>query len=186
VDTLTALWLPILVSAVLAFVASSLIWNVLGAHKWHVRGLPDEAAAREALSKQGLSPGQYTIPYVSNPAAMKEPATREKLEKGPVGLLVIRKPGLPNMGQFLGAWFAYLLAVSYLVALVCGQTIHRGAPFLHVFSVAGAVAVAAYSFGQIPNAIWWGRPWRSALKEFGDGIVYAILTAASFAWLWPK
>ena len=56
-ETLAGLWLPIVVSAVLVFVASSLIWNVLGAHKWHIKGLPDEAAAREALGKQGLAPG---------------------------------------------------------------------------------------------------------------------------------
>jgi len=55
-----------------------------------------------------------------------------------------------------------------------------------VFRVAGSVALAAYSFGQIPFAIWWGRPWKSALKEFADGIVYAILTAGSFGWLWPR
>jgi len=185
VDTLIGLWLPIVVSAVLVFVASSLIWNVLGAHKWHIKGLPDEAAAREALSKQGVAPGMYSIPYCPNPAAMKDPAFKEKLEKGPVGVLVIRKPGLPSMAQFLGAWFAFLLFVSYVVAFVCGQTLGSGAPYRLVFRVAGATAFAAYSFGQVPNAIWWGRPWKSALKEFADGIVYALLTAGCFGWLWP-
>jgi hypothetical protein len=186
VETLAGLWMPIVASAVLVFVASSLIWNVLGAHKWHVKGLPDEAGAREAIGKQDLSPGQYAVPYSSGPAAMRDPAFKKKLEKGPVAVLVIRKPGLPNMAEFLGGWFAYLLCVSYVVAFVCGQTLSRGTPYLLVFRVAGAVAFAAYSFGQIPNAIWWGRPWKSALKEFGDGIVYALLTAGCFGWLWPR
>jgi hypothetical protein len=185
VETLAGLWLPIVVSAVLVFVASSLIWNVLGAHKWHIKGLPDEAATRELLSRQGVGPGQYSIPYCPDPAAMKDPAFREKLEKGPVAVLVIRKAGQPNMGAFLGSWFAFLLFVSCVVAHVCGAALDRGAPYLLVFRVAGAVALAAYSFGQIPNAIWWGRPWKSALKEFADGIVYALLTAGTFGWLWP-
>ena len=143
-DTLAGLWAPIVASAVLVFVASSLIWNVLGAHKWHVKGLPDEPGAREALDKQRLA------------------------------------------AESLGAWFAYLLFVSYVVAFVCGQTLSRGTPYMVVFRVAGAVALAAYSFGQIPTAIWWGRPWKSALKEFGDGVVYALLTAGCFGWLWPE
>jgi len=185
-ETLVALWVPILLSAVLVFVASSLIWNVLGAHKWHVRGVPDEADARQALGRQGLSPGQYAIPYSPDPAAMKDPAFMEKLEKGPVALLIVRRSGRPQMGRFLGAWFAYLLAVSAFVALVTGQALPAGAPYMAVFRVAGSVALAAYSFGQIPFAIWWGRPWKSALKEFADGIVYAILTAGSFGWLWPR
>jgi len=184
-ETLVGLWLPIVVSAVLVFVASSLIWNVLGAHKWHIKGLPDEAAARESLAKQALAPGQYSIPYCPDPAMMKEPAFKEKMEKGPVAVLIVRKPGMPNMGQFLGAWFAYLLLVSYAVAFVCGQTLSRSTPFMLVFRVAGAVALAGYSFAQIPNAIWWGRPWKSALKEFADGIVYALLTGGTFGWLWP-
>ena len=85
-ETLAGLWLPIVVSSVLVFVASSLIWNVLGAHKWHIKGLPDEAGAREALSKQALAPGMYTIPYSASPAAMKDPAFQEKLAKGPVAV----------------------------------------------------------------------------------------------------
>ena len=185
-DTLAALWLPIVLSAVLVFVASSVIWNALGAHKWHIKGLPDEAGAREALGKQGLSPGQYAIPYTADPRGMKDPAFVEKLEKGPVAFLVVRRSGAPNMGRFLSAWFVYLLVVSAFVAFVCGQTLPFGKEYMRVFRVAGAVAVAAYSFGLIPNAIWWGRPWKSAWKEFADGVVYALITAGCFGWLWPR
>lgn len=185
-ETLSAHWLPILLSAVLAFIASSLIWNVLGAHKWHIQGMPDEAAAREALGKQGLKPGQYAIPYSASSSAMKDPAFMEKLVKGPVAIVVVRAAGAPNMAQFLGAWFVYLLFVSAFVAFVCAQTLPFGASYLRVFRIAGAVAFAGYSFGQIPNAIWWGRPWKSAFKEFADGLVYALLTAGCFGWLWPR
>jgi hypothetical protein len=184
VETLAGLWLPIVVSAVVVFVASSLIWTVLGADRWHVRRLADEEAVREALLKQGVAPGLYSIPYGTD-RDRKEAAFREKLAKGPVAVLTVRRPGLPNMGAFLGGWFLYLLLVSYVVALVCGQTLARGTPYGHVFRVAGAVAFAAYSLGHIPDAIWWGRPWRSALKEVADGVVYAILAAGVFGWLWP-
>lgn len=171
-------------SAVLVFVASSLIWTVLGADKWHVRRLPDEEGVREVLLKQSVAPGLYSVPYGSD-RDRKEAAFREKLEKGPVAVLTVRRPGLPNMGSFLGGWFLYLLLVSYVVALVCGQTLARGTPLGQVLRVAGGVAFAAYSLGQFPNAIWWGRPWKSALKEVGDGLVYALLTGATFGWLWP-
>jgi hypothetical protein len=184
VETLTGLWLPIVVSAVLVFVASSLIWTVLGADKWHVRRLADEEAVREALLKQGVAPGMYIVPYATE-RERKEPAVKEKLEKGPVAVLTVRKPGLPNMASFLGGWFVFLLVVSYVVALVCGQTLARGTTFGLVFRVAAAVAFAGYSLGQVPNAIWWGRPWKSALKEVADGIVYALLTGVTFGWLWP-
>ena len=59
-DTLTGLWLPIVVSAVLVFVASSLIWNVLGAHKFHIRGLPDEAGRARGARRSRRSPRAST------------------------------------------------------------------------------------------------------------------------------
>jgi hypothetical protein len=185
-DTLSGLWIPILLSAVLVFVASSAIWNLLGAHKWHIKALADEPATLAAIGKQGMAPGQYSFPYVADPKAMKEPAFQEKLKKGPVGLLILRAPGPVNMGKFLGQWFVYLLFVSTLVALVCGQVLYTGEEYMRVFTIAGAVAFAAYSLGSIPSAIWWGRPWKSALKELVDGILYALLTAGTFGWLWPR
>ena len=42
-----------------------------------------------------------------------------------------------------------------------------------------------YSFGEIPNAVWRGQPWVVTVKYFVDGIVYALITAATFCWLWP-
>ena len=69
---------------------------------------------------------------------------------------------------------------------MCGQTLPRGEEPLLVFKVATAMAFAGYSFAQIPNAIWWGRPWKSAFKEVADGLVYALLTGGAFAWLWPR
>lgn len=185
-ETLGALWLPILLSAVLVFVASSLIWNVLGAHKWHIKPVPNEAALLEAMDKHGLAPGQYAFPYAAGSQAMKDPSFVEKLKKGPVGLLTLRPSGPPNLGKLLAQWFVYVLGVSTFVAFVCGQTLPFGAEYMRVFRIAGAVAFAGYSLAQIPSAIWWGRPWKSAGKEIVDGFIYGLLTAGTFGWLWPR
>ena len=69
-------------------------------------------------------------------------------------------------------WFAFLLLrVVRRRPGVPDRRWDRGAPYRLVFR-GGRVRrlFAAYSFGQIPNAIWWGRPWKSALKEFADGV----------------
>ena len=59
---LTALWLPILLSAVLVFIMSSLIHMVFKWHQADYLELPDEDAALDTLSKQKLPPGMYTLP----------------------------------------------------------------------------------------------------------------------------
>ena len=44
----------------------------------------------------------------------------------------------------------------------------------------------AYGAGPIPASIWMGKPWSVATKEVFDGLVYGLVTAGTFGWLWPR
>ena len=180
------LWLPILVATVLVFVASSVVWMVLPHHKSDARRLPDEAAAAETLGKQGLKPGFYRFPWANSMAEMKDPAFVEKINKGPVGILTVLPSGSFSMGRSLGLWAVYLVVVGIFVAYVTGRVLDPGAHYLQVFRVAGTVAFLAYSGAQLPDTIWWGKPLRVAIKEILDGLLYGLLTAGAFGWLWPR
>jgi len=180
------LWLPILVSTVLVFVASNLVWMVLPHHKSDARRLPDEAGAMDALGKQGLKPGLYRFPWASSMAEMKDPAFVEKLNQGPVALLTVIPSGPFNMGRSLGLWTGYLVVVGVSVAYVTGRVLGPGAHYLEVFRVAGTVAFLTYSGAHLPAAIWWGKPLGVAFKEILDGFLYGLLTAGAFGWLWPR
>lgn len=182
---LVDLWLPIVVATVLVFVASNLVWTVLPFHKGDSRRLPDEAATLDVLAKQGLAPGQYVFPWAGSMAEMKDPAHLKKLE-GPVGVLTIRPSGPVRMGKFLGCWALYCMVIGVFVAYLAGRTLDPGAHYLAVFRVAGTAAFLGYSGAQVPAAIWWGKPWGNAFREIGDGLVYALLTAGAFGWLWPR
>jgi hypothetical protein len=184
--TLDALWLPILVSTVLVFVASSLVWMVLPHHRSDVKGLPDEAPVMDAIAKQSLAPGLYRFPHVADQKAMAEPAFQEKLKKGPVGMLTVWPSGPFKMGKSMGQWITYVLVVSIIVAYVTGRTLGPGAHYLAVFRVAGTVAVLAYASAIVPNSIWWGKPWSVTWKEVIDGVAYGLLTAGAFGWLWKS
>ena len=65
------LWLPILVSAVVVFLASSVIWMVFKYHNKDYLKVNDEEAVRAALS--GTKPGFYLVPYCMDPAEFKDP-----------------------------------------------------------------------------------------------------------------
>jgi hypothetical protein len=117
---------------------------------------------------------------------MKEPAFLEKLKRGPVGLLTVMPKGEFPMGKTLALWALYCLAIGVLVAYVTGRTVAPDAHYLAVFRVAGTVAFLAYSGGHLPDAIWWGKPYLNAWKEVFDGLIYGLLTAGVFGWLWPR
>lgn len=184
--TLDQLWLPILAAVAFVFVWSNIVWMVLPHHKSDTRRLPDEVSVLEAVGKQGLRPGVYRYPWADSMKEMSEPAFVAKLEKGPVGMITVQPSGMFNMGKSMGAWIAYILVVTVTLAYVAGRSLGADAPYLAVFRLVGTVGFLAYSAANVPNAIWWAKPWSNVWKEVADGLVYALLTAGAFGWLWPR
>ena len=182
---LMALWLPILVAAVVVFAASSIMHMVLPYHKSDYKGLPDEEKTLAVLRSAGLQPGQYVFPYCKH-EDMKKPETQEKFKRGPVGIMYVRPNGEVRLGIFLGQWFVFCLVVGVFVAYLTGHTVDPGAHYLKVFRVAGTAAFLAYGLGNLSNGIWKGQPWGVTIKEAVDGLVYGLLTAGVFGWLWPR
>lgn len=183
---LGALWLPIVLSAILVFVVSSIIHMVLKYHNRDYRKLPNEDAVRAALRSGNPEPRQYIIPYCAEMKDMESPEMQQKFVEGPVGVLNLRRPGLPTMGPMLLQWFLFALAVSFFIAYLAAHTLAPGAPYLEVFRVVGAAGFLAYAAGQVPAAIWMGKPWSVAWKEVLDGLIYGLVTAGTFGWLWPR
>jgi hypothetical protein len=184
--SITALWLPILLSAVIVFIASSILHMVLPIHKSDYRKLPDEEKVMDALRSAGVTPGRaYVFPFCTH-KDMRSPEMVEKFKRGPIGILTPRPNGAPAMGKFLGQWFVYCIVVGIFVAYLTGRTRPAGTSYLEVFRVAGASAFLAYSVALIQDAIWKGEDWGVTLKHVLDGLIYALLTAGTFGWLWPK
>lgn len=182
--SLAQLWLPILLSAVFVFIVSSVVHMAL--KFWHApdyKGFSNEDEVAAAIRKGSAGAGLYLIPYCP-PETMKDPAVQQKFATGPVGKIALRTPGQMNIGAFLGQWFAFCLAVSIVCALIA-IVLPAGASRHVVFHTVGLSALMAYALGVIPDAIWRSHPWKSAFKHVIDGVVYGVVTGATFAWLWP-
>jgi hypothetical protein len=181
---LTALWLPIVLSAVIVFVASSIMHMVLPYHHGDYRQLPQEDKVVAALRAAGLTRGAYVFPFCTH-KEMKTPAAIEKYKQGPVGMMTVFPSGPPVMPKFLGLWFGYCLIIAFFVAYLTGRTVAPGTPYLAVFRVAGTAGFLGYGLGLLPNGIWRGQPWSTVLKDVFDGLIYGLLLAGTFGWLWP-
>lgn len=184
---LTELWLPIVLSAVGVFVASSIIHMVFQYHASDYQKLPNEEKALEAMGTWGLVPGSfYHFPHCASHKEMNTPEHIAKLNKGPIGLMTVFPTGRPNMGKYLGCWFLYCLAIGVFVAYVAGRTLAPGTAYLRVFQIAGTVAFLSYGMAHSHASIWEGRRWSTTFKYYLDGMIYALLTAGFFGWRWPK
>ena len=183
---LTALWLPIFVSAVIVFFASFIMHMVLAYHKSDYRKLPEEDRFTEALRSAGVTRGPaYFFPYFSFKDLKSAPVI-EKMKRGPVGLLTVLPSGPPAMGQNLVQWFLYCVAISIFAAYLSGRLLAPETAFLQVFRAISTVAFLGYGAAHAQESIWSGRSWVVTLKHLFDSVIYALLTAATFAWLWPK
>lgn len=183
---ITSLWLPIVLSAVLVFIASSVIHMALGYHANDLRQVPNESAVQDALRPFNLAPGDYGLPKPASASAMSEPAFVERMTKGPVAFITVAPSGPPAMGTNLALWFVYSLVVSACAAYVAGRALGPGATYLHVFRFAGTSAFFCYAMALPQNSIWWRRNWSMTLKTMFDGLVYSGLVAGTFGWLWPR
>ena len=184
--SLGALWLPVLLSAVFVFVVSAIIHMVLKYHNTDVRQLANEDAVRAAMRAGNPAPGMYVTPYCRDMKDMEKPEIKQKFIEGPVAVVYVRAPGPASMGPALGQWFVFCLAVSFFVAYIAGHVLPAGTPYLSVFRVVGATAFLAYAAGDVPAAIWMGKPWGVVAKDVVDGLVYGMVTAGTFGWLWPR
>lgn len=184
--SLMTLWAPIVLSAVIVFIASSVMHTVLKYHQTDIRKLQDEDQVMAALRSAGAQRGIYVFPYCKGGKDMKSPEMIEKYKQGPVGFLTVFPNGPPAMPKFLISWFGYCLILSFFVAYLAAHTVAFGANYRAVFRVVGTAAFLAYGLGQLSNGIWKGQPWSATIKEVVDGLIYGLLTAGTFGWLWPR
>lgn len=182
----TSLWLPILLSAVLVFVVSSIIHMVLTYHRSDFGKLPKEDEIMEALRPFNIPPGEYVMPHAGSMEAMKDAAYIEKTKAGPVAFVTVMQSGQASMGTSLILWFLYSVLVSKIAAYIAGSALGPGAEYLAVFRYAGCTAFTGYSIALLQNSIWYKRNWGTTLKSMFDGLVYALFTAGVFGWLWPR
>jgi hypothetical protein len=182
---LDALWLPILLSAVIVFVASSIIHMAPLWHRGDYPKVPNQDKVQEALRPFAIPQGDYMLPRASNMKEMRTPEHMEKLTKGPVMVLTVLPNGSFSMARNLVQWFLYTLIVSFFTAYIASRALPVGTEYLRVFQLVGATAFVGYSLALLQMSIWYRRAWSLTVKALFDGLIYGLLTAGTFGWLWP-
>ncbi|HXP88151.1 MAG TPA: hypothetical protein VN841_25700 [Bryobacteraceae bacterium] len=183
---LSALWLPILLSAVIVFVVSSLIHMATPWHKGDYSKVPGEDKFMDAVRPFAIAPGDYMLPRPSSMQEMRSPEFTAKFKKGPVMMFTMMPAGQTGMAKQLVLWFLYSVVVGVFAAYVAGTALPAGTPYLKVFQFVGTTAFCGYSLALWQFTIWYRRALSTTIKSSIDGLIYALLTAGTFGWLWPR
>lgn len=181
-----SLWAPILLSAALVFVASSVIHMFLNWHRNDFRSVPDEDGLMDALRGFGLSPGNYVVPRAETIEVMKSEEFQAKARRGPVAFITLPPAGDASaMGRQFVQWFVYCVVVGLFAGYVTGLALGPGAEYVAVFKIASTTAFAGYALAHAQDAIWMSQGWAATARSMFDGLIYALLTGGAFGWLWP-
>ena len=76
--------------------------------------------------------------------------------------------------------------MGLFVAYLTGRFVGPGADYLQVFRLSGTAAFLTYAVAEPVSSIWKAQPWGATAKHMFDGLLYSLLTAGTFAWLWPS
>ena len=184
--SMSQLWIPILLSAVAVFVASSVIHMASPWHKSDYPRMRDEDAVMDALRPLAIPPGDYFFPRPASMAEMRSPQFVERMGRGPVVLMTVMPNGITPMAGIFVRWFVYLVVVSSIAALVASAGLSARADPRHVFHQITLVAFSGYALALWQLSIWYRRAWAITIKATVDALIYAGITGGVFAWCWPK
>jgi hypothetical protein len=181
---LAQLWLPIVISAVLVFVVSAITHMFIPARQTEWGHLHKEADLQEAL--RGAKPGLYGFPMPADPGHRGKPEALKRWAEGPSGWLSVVPPGPINMGRNLGLSFLLNLLVSAFVAYIAIHALGVAPHYRAVFRMVGSIGFLAYAVGTVYEGIWFWKPWKSLAYNVIDALLYGLVMAGTFGWLWPR
>ncbi len=179
------LWLPILATAIFIFIASSLIHMLFKWHNSDYRKLSNEDDVRAAIRAGSPTPGQYILPHCIEMKDMADPVMIKKFTDGPVAMITVRPSVAPTMGKPLVSWFIFTLVIAAIAATVAVDAFGIKGDSRSAAHLVGVVSFLVYAAGSFQMAIWMGKPWGSVGKDVLDSIIYAVISALTFWWLWP-
>ena len=182
---LLQLWLPIILGTALAWIASGLIHMLIKYHNSDYQRLSNEADIMAAVQNGSQSLGIHMFPYCKDMSEMGNPDVQKKFNEGPVGMLTIFPNGMPQMGKLMLQQISFFLLGCILIAYAATQVLLPGADYMTVFRFVSTVGFLAFGWAAIPYSIWFGHQWSVTAKYLLDALIYGLVVAGSFAWLWP-
>lgn len=181
--SVSELWLAILLASLFCWVASALIHMLFKYHNADYSELPNEEQVSAAL--KGASPAFYSMPYCVDMKAMGEESMQKKFSDGPVAMVAVLPDGMPPMGKLMFQQILFFVIGTLLIAYLASISIAGGADYMVVFRHVFVASFLTYGWAQVPYSIWMGQPWSNCVRYLIDALIYASVTAGTFAWLWP-
>ena len=156
-----SLILGTILGGLMAFLWSSISWELIGWHEKTMLGFQNESDVSVVISSHAGQDGTYLLPRIPSTAGMTPEqkkttldAVMQKMQSGPIMVAAVRRGGFGSYSRGLIVQLLSLMAAAFLLTwllLQCtGLSYARRVAFLAVVGLAASVIV------DLPNWNWWG------------------------------
>jgi hypothetical protein len=156
-----SLLLGTILGGLVAFVWSSISWEVLGWHEKSFHRFQNEDEVSAIISSHATGPGVYLLPSGPSLDGMKgeqkkaaQAVLMAKMQKGPILFGALRTDGFGSYGRGLLTQVLSLMAAAFLLTWLVLQT--SGLSYAKRVVFLGVVGLAASVIVDLPNWNWWG------------------------------
>jgi hypothetical protein len=158
---LKSLVLGTLLGGLMAFVWSTVSWEVLGWHEKTLVKFQNDDEVSTVIASHATEDGTYILPGAPSTEGMSaeqkknvQAALMQKMQKGPIMIAAVRRGGFGSFSrgliiQVLSLMAAALL-LTWLLLQTSGLSYGRRVAFLAIVGLAASVIV------DLPNWNWWG------------------------------
>jgi len=174
-----SLVLGTLLGGVVAFVWSSISWDVLPWHEQGIYSFQNDEEVSAVIASHSTRSGNYILPgrppmEGMTPEQKKAAETTQmaRMQKGPVMFAAVRRGGFGSFAKGLIAQFLTLSAGAFLLTWLVLQT--GGLSYGKRVVFLAVVGLAAGVVSDLPNWNWWG---------FSGGYTAVMVADSTVTWL---
>ena len=183
---LKSLVLGAILGGLVAFLWSSLSWEVLGWHERTMLNFKNDDEVSAVIASHSVEDGTYLLPGAQLTASMtaeekkqSQAVLMQKMQKGPIMVAALRRSGFGSFSRALVIQLLSLMAAAFLLTWLLLQTgglsYARRVIFLAVAGLAASVIV------DLPNWNWWGFSGAYTAVNLADSTITWMLAGLVIA-----
>jgi hypothetical protein len=176
---LKSLVLGTILGGLVAFVWSSISWEVLPWHEKSILSFQNDEEVSAVIRSHTVKSGVYILPggppmetMTSEQKKAAQATLMEKMQKGPVMFAAVRREGFGSYAKGLVIQLLSLMAAAFLLTWLALQT--SGLSYGKRVLFLGVVGLAAGVITELPNWNWWG---------FSGSYTLVMIADATLTWL---
>lgn len=181
-----ALVLGTILGGLVAFVWSSVSWEVIGWHEKTMVSFQNEDEVSAVIASHAPADGTYLLPGAPategmTPAQKKaaQAAAMQKMMKGPIMVAAVRRGAFGSFSRGLMIQLLSLMAAAFLLTWLVMQT--SGLSYAKRVLFLAVVGLAASVIVDLPNWNWWGFSGAYTAVNLADSTITWLLAGLVIA-----